>query len=61
MADDGLKPGETIPDSGQYKVVGPHGGETDNGEVTLVKGKTAPPTPKPGQTYKSVDLTKHRK
>ena len=49
----GLKPGQTAPNSGQYKIVGPRGG---NGpERTVTKGEPMPPTPKPGSTYKLVD------
>lgn len=60
MADKIIKPGQTCPDSGQYKVVGPRGGNVGGGEVTGVKGKTMPPTSKPGQGYKLVDPTKHK-
>ncbi|MEK7153231.1 MAG: hypothetical protein AAB834_04745 [Patescibacteria group bacterium] len=52
-----LKPGTPVPKSGQYGVVGPRGGQTGQ-EVTGVKGKTLPPTPKPGMTYRLVDPTK---
>jgi hypothetical protein len=54
-----LKPGEKAPKSGQYEVVGPRGGNTGT-EVTGVKGKTLPPTPKPGMGYQLVDPTKHK-
>ncbi len=30
-------------------------------EVTVIEGKPMPPTPKPGQGYTYVDLTKHAK
>ena len=53
-----LKPGQTVPISGQYEVIGPRGGETGE-EITGVKGKTLPPTPKVGSSYKLVDKTKH--
>ena len=53
-----LKPGTTIPRSGQYERIGPRGGKTGE-EITGVKGKTLPPTPKPGSSYKLVDPTKH--
>jgi hypothetical protein len=37
-----LKPGQTAPASGQYKVLGPRGG--DQGvEVTVTKGEPMPP------------------
>jgi hypothetical protein len=52
-----LKSGQKVPRSGQYEVVGIKGGKTGD-EVTGVKGKILPPTPKPGQTYKLVDPTK---
>lgn len=55
-----FKPGETAPRSGQYEIIGPRGGETGN-ERTVTKGKPLPPTPKPDETYKLVDKTKHRK
>lgn len=53
-----LRPGHAAPKSGQYAVVGPRGGNTGS-EVTGVKGKTLPPTPAPGQSYKLVDGTKN--
>jgi hypothetical protein len=51
------KPGQPAPASGQYVVVGPKGGS--HGEVTAIKGKPMPPTPKPSQSYKLVDPTKN--
>lgn len=53
-----LKPGQLVPRSGQYEIIGPRGGKTGE-EITGVKGKTLPPTPKPRSTYKLVDPTKH--
>jgi hypothetical protein len=53
------KPGQIAPTSGQYKVVGPKGGDTGT-EVTVVKGKPLPPTTKPGQGFILVDKTKHK-
>jgi len=53
-----IKPGQDAPNSGQYGVVGPRGGKTGV-EVTAVKGKTMPPTPKAGQVYVLVDPTKN--
>lgn len=50
-----LKPGTPAPKSGQYQNPG-----TGN-EVTGVKGKPLPPTPRPGQGYKLVDPTKHKR
>lgn len=49
------KTGQKAPVSGQYK---PAGGNT---EVTLVKGKTVPPTSNGVTTFVLVDKTKHRK
>jgi len=54
------KPGETAPKSGQYEIIGPHGGHTGN-ERTVTKGEPLPPPPKSGETYILVDKTKHRK
>lgn len=54
-----IKPGERAPISGQYEIVGPKGGGTGS-ERTGVKGKTMPPTPKPGQAYIPVDPTKNK-
>ena len=53
MAKKNLKPGQPAPNSGQYEQVGPRGGKGK--EITAVKGKPLPPTPKPGGTYKLVD------
>jgi len=50
-----LKPGTPAPKSGQYQNPG-----TGN-EVTGVKGKPLPPTPQPGQGYRLVDPTKHKR
>lgn len=52
------KSGERVLVSGQYEEIGPRGGRTGK-EVTGVKGKTFPPSPKPGMAYKLVDRTKH--
>ena len=53
------KPGQKAPVSGQYGIVGPRGGKTGT-EVTVTKGETLPPTPKPGQSFVLVDKTKHK-
>lgn len=55
-----IKPGEEAPTSGQYKVVGPRGGDLGR-EVTAVQGKPMPPTQAPGQGYILADKTKHKK
>ena len=52
------KPGDKAKRSGQYEIVGPRGGKTGE-ERTIVKGKTVPPTPKPGQTFELTDPTKN--
>jgi len=52
------KPGEKVPTSGQWEIVGPRGGRTGK-ERTLVKGEPFPPTPEPGEEYVLVDPTKH--
>jgi hypothetical protein len=49
------KPGEKAPKSGQYK------NTSTKTEVTVVKGKPLPPTPKSDQEYVMVDPTKHKK
>ena len=53
------KPGETVQRSGQYRVVGPRGGDQGR-EVTVVKGEPFPPSPKPGMGYGKSDKTKHK-
>lgn len=53
-----LKPGEITKKSGQYEIIGQRGGKTGK-EITSVKGKPLPPTPKTGSFYKLVDPTKH--
>ncbi len=52
-----LKPGQKVPRSGQYEMIGPRGGKTGE-ERTAVRGKVLPPTEKPGQKYVLVDPTK---
>jgi len=43
-----VKPGQKVPDSGIYR-------DTKSGErTTLVRGKTAPPTPESGGKWKEV-------
>lgn len=53
------KPGEKAPRSGQYEIVGPRGGGT-NQERTVTRGEPLPPPPESGQQYKLVDPTKHK-
>ena len=59
MAKPKFKPGQKAPDSGQYPVVGPKGGDKGT-EVTVVKGEPLPPTPEKGWGYGSPDRTKHK-
>ena len=54
------KPGEKAPRSGQYEVTGPRGGSRGR-EVTAVKGERLPPTQVPGERYRLVDPTKHKR
>ncbi len=57
MKKQSLKPGNKVPVSGQYEIIGPRGGKTGE-EITGVKGKILPPTPKPGSKYELADKTK---
>jgi hypothetical protein len=59
MTNKNLKPGQPAPKSGQYETIGPRGGRGD--EVTAIKGKPLPPTPKPNSSYVLVDPTKHKR
>lgn len=52
----GLRPGQTAPQSGQYQITGPRGGQGP--ERTVVRGEPLPPTPAPGSTYTLVDRTR---
>ncbi|MDY0294734.1 MAG: hypothetical protein RBQ71_02895 [Acholeplasmataceae bacterium] len=54
------RPGQISPKSGQYQVISNTGNRLDR-EITSVKGTPLPPTQQPGQTYKLVDATKHKK
>ncbi len=56
-----VKPGQPTPKSGQYKTVGPRGGDRGSNEITAVEGKPMPPTQKPGDKFRLVDETKHKK
>jgi hypothetical protein len=53
-----LRPGSSAPVSGQYRERGPRGGE--GREITGIKGRSLPPTTKPGSTYEIVDPTKNK-
>jgi hypothetical protein len=54
----GLKPGDTVPQSGLYQQIGPRGGKGP--EVTSVKGEPLPPAPVKGTTYTLVDPARHK-
>lgn len=54
------KPGTPAPKSGQYKPVGPRGGNAGSTEITAIQGKPLPPSDKPGQAWQLVDPTKHK-
>lgn len=54
-----IKPGDIAPASAQYEILGRRGGHTGK-EVTLIKGKVAPPTPAPGMEYTIADRTKNK-
>ncbi|MCY3542151.1 MAG: hypothetical protein OXH31_09650 [Gammaproteobacteria bacterium] len=60
MTKSNYKPGQRAPRSGQYEIVRKSGGGTGR-ERTVVRDKPFPPTEKPGQKYKLVDPTKHKK
>ena len=47
-----VKPGQVVPNSGEWVIVGPRGGIGK--ERTLVKGQMAPPTPSAGSHFKLV-------
>lgn len=54
----GLRPGQSAPVSGQYRIDGPRGGKGP--ERTVTKGEPMPPTPSAGSSYTLVDRTKTR-
>lgn len=53
-----LKPGSPAPGSGQYREIGPRGGERR--EVTSEKGNPLPPTTTKNATYRFVDPTRNK-
>ncbi|MCM3730109.1 hypothetical protein M3196_00305 [Fictibacillus nanhaiensis] len=55
------KPGQRPKDSGQFVEVGPRGGKKGTTEVTGIERKPLPPTSKPGNQWKQVDKTKHKR
>jgi hypothetical protein len=52
-------PGTPAPESGQYGVVGPRGGDRDR-EVTSTAGNPLPPAKK-GERYVLKDATRHKR
>jgi hypothetical protein len=50
------KPGQVVPFSGVVVVVDKYGDKTDV-QITVKKGETFPPTPKPDQTYMYLKYT----
>lgn len=53
----GLRPGQNAPTSGQWELIGPRGRHTGD-ERTVVRGEPMPPTPKPNMSFNLVDRTK---
>jgi len=49
------RPGERAERSGQYR------NTSTRTEVTVTKGEPLPPTPEPGQKYRLVDPTRHKR
>lgn len=54
------KPGEIVPQSGQYELINQDGG-SEGREITSTKGEHFPPTPESGMRYKLVDATQHKR
>lgn len=54
MANKRIRPGQTSPASAQYRLTG------TRHEITLPKGRPAPPTPRKGQTWQIVDRTNNK-
>ena len=54
-----VKPGQTVPASGLYQIIGPRGGETGK-ERTMARGETAPPTPRPGESYRIAERARNK-
>ena len=59
MSNKSWKPGEKAPRSGQYQIIGPHGGKGP--ERTVVKNEPLPPTLSPKQRYVLVDPTRTKR
>ncbi len=54
-------PGSRPDDSGPFIEAGPRGGKQGNTELIGVENKPLPATSKPGNQWKQVDKTKHKK
>jgi hypothetical protein len=52
-----LTPGTPAPGSGQYRIVGPRGGDRGGAERTSIQNNPLPPTPHAGDRYVYVDAT----
>lgn len=52
-------PGTPAPRSGQYRIVGPRGGDVGGAERTSTRGNPLPPTPVAGQNYQLIDPTRN--
>lgn len=50
-----FKPGQSVPKSGQAL------NTRTRTEVTVTRGEPFPPTPKSGDKYRIVDVTKHKR
>ncbi len=53
------RPGTKAEVSGQYKVA-TASGKVAGSEYTIAKGDTFPATPRPGQSFRLVDRSKHK-
>lgn len=60
MAKKVYRPGERVPQSGLYEIIGPRGGDTGR-EVTAVKNKIFPPQPQSGESYRLADKARHKR
>ncbi len=60
MSSELFSSGQTAPESGQYEIVGPRGGDRGGYEVTSTKGNPLPPVPEAGLKLKLVDGTNHK-
>lgn len=61
MSDPLYNSGQATPQSGQYEIVGPRGGDRGGLEITSTEGHPLPPVPESGLKLKFVDQTKHKR